>query len=151
VGPFAPALPGSELAKLRGEALPDGLPQADISAVRSAHDAVREAVRSGTLSSAHDIAEGGLAVALAESALAGGIGARVTIAPDGDAWTRLFGESPGRGFVVSGPAEVLEALGAEVLGEIGGDGLTLTAGDVVISATLAELREAHRSFAALFP
>jgi phosphoribosylformylglycinamidine synthase subunit PurL len=151
VGPFAPALPGSELAKLRGDALPGGLPEADISAVRSAHDAVREAVRSGTLSSAHDIAEGGLAVALAESALAGGIGARVTIAPDGDAWTRLFGESPGRGFVVSGPAEVLEALGAEVLGEIGGDGLTLTAGDVVISATLAELREAHRSFAALFP
>ena len=75
VGPFAPALPGSELAKLRGEALPDGLPEADISAVRSAHDAVREAVRAGTLSSAHDIAEGGLAVALAECALAGGVGA----------------------------------------------------------------------------
>ncbi len=151
VGPFAPALPGSELAKLRGEALPDGLPEADISAVRSAHDAVREAVRAGTLSSAHDIAEGGLAVALAECALAGGVGARVTIAPDGDAWARLFGESPGRGFVVSGPAGVLEALGAEVLGEVGGDGLTLTAGDVAINATLAELREAHGSFAALFP
>ena len=56
-----------------------------------------------------------------------------------------------RGFVVSGPAEALEALGAEVLGEVGGDGLTLTAGDVAISATLAELREAHGSFAALFP
>jgi phosphoribosylformylglycinamidine (FGAM) synthase-like enzyme len=150
-GPFEPQLPGSELAKLRGEALPDGLPEADISAVRSAHDAVREAVRAGTLSSAHDIAEGGLAVALAECALAGGVGARVTIAPDGDAWTRLFGESPGRGFVVSGPAEALEALGAEVLGEVGGDGLTLTAGGVAVSATLAELREAHGSFAALFP
>jgi phosphoribosylformylglycinamidine synthase subunit PurL len=150
-GTFRPSLPGSELAKLRGEALPDGLPQADISAVRSAHEAVREAVRAGTLSSAHDIAEGGLAVALAECALAGGVGARVTIAPDGDAWARLFGESPGRGFVVSGPAEALEALGAEVLGEVGGDGLTLAAGDVAISATLAELREAHGSFAALFP
>jgi phosphoribosylformylglycinamidine synthase len=45
--------------------------------VRAAHSFVRAAVRDGLLSSAHDIAEGGLAVALAECCLAGGLGAAV--------------------------------------------------------------------------
>ncbi|MFI5037728.1 MAG: phosphoribosylformylglycinamidine synthase subunit PurL, partial [Solirubrobacterales bacterium] len=66
VGPFMPSLQASELAKLRGEPLPDGLAVIDIEAVRGAQLAVADAVRAGALSSAHDIAEGGLAVALAE-------------------------------------------------------------------------------------
>ena len=150
-GPFAARLAASELAKLRGEPLPDGLPAVDVSAVRAAHEAVRDAVRAGELSSAHDIAEGGLAVALAECALAGGVGARVTVDPGDDAWTRLFGEAPGTGFVVSGSREALASLGAEVLGEVGGDVVEISAGDVALRATLAELREAHGSLAALFP
>jgi len=150
VGPFAPALPASELAKLRGEALPDGLAAPDVSAVRAVHEAVRDAVRAGTLSSAHDVAEGGVAVALAECALAGGLGARVSL-PGGDAWTRLFGEAPGTGFVVSGPRAALEALGAELVGEVGGEALQIEAGEASLSATLQELREAHRALAASFP
>ena len=63
-GPFEPALPGSELAKLRGEALPVGLPAVDIAAVRAAQVAIRDSVRDGSLSSAHDVAEGGLAIAV---------------------------------------------------------------------------------------
>ena len=47
VGPFAPWLPASELAKLLGEPLPDGLPGIDIAAVGAAQAAVREGVRSG--------------------------------------------------------------------------------------------------------
>ena len=43
---------------------------------------MREAVRAGALSSAHDIAEGGLAVALAECCLVGGVGAQVEL-PEG--------------------------------------------------------------------
>ena len=74
VGPFAPGLAASELAKLHGEALPDGLAEIDIEAIRNTQIAVREAVRAGGLASAHDIAEGGAAVALAECCLAGGIG-----------------------------------------------------------------------------
>src|SRR4051794_12996171 len=57
VGPFNPDLHGSELAKLGGGELPRGLPDFDVSAVRDAIATVREAVRSGRLSSAHDIAE----------------------------------------------------------------------------------------------
>ncbi len=84
VGPFAPSLAASELAKLRGEPLPDGLPEVDLGAVRAAQAAVREAVRAGLLSSAHDIAEGGLAVALAECCLAGGVGRRGLELPSRD-------------------------------------------------------------------
>ncbi len=90
VGPFAPAQPASELAKLRGQALPDGLPAVDLDAAVAALAAVREAVRAGALSSAHDIAEGGLAVALAECAIAGRVGAEVRL---GDGWWESLGPS----------------------------------------------------------
>ena len=70
VGPFAPSLAGSELAKLRGE-LDRGLPGVEIDAVAGACAAVRAAVRSGRLPTAHDISDGGLACAIAEAAIAG--------------------------------------------------------------------------------
>jgi len=156
VGPFAPELAASELAKLLGHALPDGLPEIDIDAVRATHAAVRDAVRAGGLSSAHDIAEGGLATALAECCLAGDIGARVDIgAVAADTTDAFFGEGPG-GFVVSGPAEVLGELGAHapvrVLGAVGGRELEIghSGAKVSLSATLAELTEAHGALADLF-
>ncbi len=61
LGPFRPALAGSELAKQRGELGP-GLPEIDIKAVSKAIEAVREAVRDGMLRVARDISDGGLAV-----------------------------------------------------------------------------------------
>ena len=67
-----PALAGSELAKLRGGPPAGTLPPLDAGGGRAGPPAVREAVRSGALRSAHDIAEGGLAVALAECCIAGG-------------------------------------------------------------------------------
>ncbi|HWG07463.1 MAG TPA: phosphoribosylformylglycinamidine synthase subunit PurL [Solirubrobacteraceae bacterium] len=152
VGPFAPSLVASELAKLRGEALPDGLPETDLEAVRQAQAAVREAVRSGALSSAHDVAEGGLAVALAECCLAGGLGAEVAVEADSAAEQSLFGEGPG-GFLVSGEGGALAALGAPVrrLGTIGGDSLRIRVGEEpLIVASLTELARAHASLGELF-
>jgi phosphoribosylformylglycinamidine synthase len=153
-GPFRPDLPGSEVAKLRGEPLPDGLPAADVAAVRSAQEAVRDAVRAGELSSAHDVAEGGLLVAVAECCLAGDVGAVLDLGDaSGGAAARLFGEGPG-GFVVSGPEDALRRLGErvplEVLGRVGGDALDVTAGAERITCPLAELREAHGALAPLF-
>jgi phosphoribosylformylglycinamidine synthase len=156
----SPSLAASELAKLRGEPLPDGLPAIDLAAVLATQAAIREAVRSGALSSAHDIAEGGLAVALAECCLAGGLGARIAL----DATARdLFGEAPG-GFLVSGSASALEQLGrhttVRLLGEVGGESLRIDLGAksdqrtnpaAPLELTLAELGEAHRALEALFP
>jgi phosphoribosylformylglycinamidine synthase len=161
VGPFTPALAASELAKLHGRALPDGLAAVDMDAVLAAQAAVREAVRAGALHSAHDIAEGGLAVALAECCLAGAFGAHVSLnanaqAPEHppDTLTRLFGEGPG-GFVVSGSGPALAELAAraplQMLGTVAGDALTIATDAGVLGATLAELAEAHGALAELFP
>ncbi len=72
---------------------------------------MRDAVRAGDLASAHDVAEGGFLVAVAESCLAGGIGATLDEWPDEDPLLWLFGECPGAGFVVSGPANAIARLG----------------------------------------
>ncbi len=149
VGPFVPSLAASELAKLHGEALPDGLAPIDIAAVATAQAAVRDAVRAGKLASAHDIAEGGLAVALAECCLGGDLGAEVSLGED-----LLFGEGPG-GFVVSGAEEVLSGLAERTavrrIGTVGGDALRIDLGDDSLSATLEELTDAHVSLRELFP
>jgi phosphoribosylformylglycinamidine synthase subunit PurL len=137
---WAPAAAGSELAKLRGEAVAGELPPADLGSLRALHAAVRRGVRDGVLRSAHDIAEGGLAVALAECCLAGGIGARIDFGAPADE-ALLFGEGPGA-FVVSGPAEALARFGAaaRIIGTVGGGSLHVEA---VLDVPLAELSRAH--------
>jgi phosphoribosylformylglycinamidine (FGAM) synthase-like enzyme len=91
VGPSHPRADGSELAKLRGVA-PGGAGCRSRSRepIRRRACAVRDGVRSGALSSAHDIAEGGIAVALAECCIAGGIGATLKAAGG----LEPFGEAP---------------------------------------------------------
>ena len=116
--------------------------------------AVRDAVRTGALSSCHDVAEGGLLVALAECCLAGGLGATVDLGAAQDPWATLFGEGPGA-FVVSVPADALEALdaglAARVVGRTGGDELSVAIAGQPVVCSLAELREAHAGLAQLFP
>ncbi len=152
IGPFAPALAGSELAKQRGELSP-GLPGPDIAACAAAIAAVREAVRDGGLSFAHDVSDGGLACALAECAIAGEIGLEVDLGDlissrGGSAEQWLFGEGSG-GFVVGGPAERLEPLvdaaGGAALGRAGGTGLAIEAAGVRIATSTAEAARAWRS------
>jgi phosphoribosylformylglycinamidine synthase len=147
LGDFAPHLPASQLSKLRGEPLPDSLPEIDIAAVSATHTLIRGAVRDGTVASAHDIAEGGLATALAECCLAGDIGVAVELEEGGEG--ALFGEAAGC-FLVSGSESALAGLGATVIGRVGGEGLRLSAGEVAIDLPLERLREAHAALAVLF-
>jgi phosphoribosylformylglycinamidine synthase len=106
---------------------------ADPSLERSARvlACVREGVRSGLIASAHDCSDGGLAVALAEASIQGGLGAVVSVPDEPDAW---FGEGPGR-IVASVSSErlpELEMLGRShdvpitVLGTVGGAALRVT-------------------------
>jgi phosphoribosylformylglycinamidine synthase subunit PurL len=134
---WRPSGVGSELAKLRGEPLDGRLPAADLGELRTLHAAIRQAVRSGLLRSAHDVAEGGVAVALAECCIASGLGARVDLAG-----LPLFDEGPGA-FVVSGPPEVLARFGAaaRAIGTVGGDALAIE-GELEVS--VAELARVHR-------
>jgi phosphoribosylformylglycinamidine synthase len=87
-------------------------PQVNIAAERAAHDFVLAAAGAGLLRSAHDVAEGGMLVALAESCLIGGIGVRCpALRPDGtlrlDA--AFFAESQAR-FIVSAASRAMPEL-----------------------------------------
>jgi len=103
--------------------------------------------RLGLLAAAHDLSDGGLAVALAESCLAGGQGC--TAALHGDAFTGLFAESSARAVVAAQPGAEAEfaALCADhgvpsaALGVTGGANLEVTG---LFSVTLDELAAAHR-------
>ncbi len=143
-GQFHPHLPGGELAKLRGHELPTELPTVDVAKVRGAQEAVREAVRAGELASAHDISGGGFLVAVAESCLAGGIGAELDLGHSDDPLLHLFGEGPG-GFVVSGPREALDRLAertpVDVFGTVGGEELSVAIAGNRMTVPLAELGE----------
>jgi phosphoribosylformylglycinamidine (FGAM) synthase-like enzyme len=157
VGPFAPSLAGSELAKLRGE-LGKGLPENAIEPVGRALALVRELVRDGAARAAHDISDGGLACAVAEMAIAGAVGARLDLDPlielrgcSGE--TALFGEGPG-GFLLAAAADELEALserargaGVDVLrlGQADGEGLEVSAAERDVSVALGDAEAAWRS------
>jgi phosphoribosylformylglycinamidine synthase subunit PurL len=147
IGPFAPTLAGSELAKQRG-ALAAGLPQPDVEAVAAACALVRDAVRAGRLASVHDVSDGGLACALAESAIAGGIGCQVDLQHLRERGCQpeeaLFGEGSG-GFLVSGEWDELESLGATLLGEVGGEEIEIAAGDRSLRVSVAAAEQAWRS------
>jgi phosphoribosylformylglycinamidine synthase II len=147
IGPFEPSLAGSELAKQRGE-LQMGLPRSDITSVAAACEIVREAVRAGKLSSAHDVSDGGLACAIAESAIAGGIGCEANVEHLRERGAQpeeaLYGEGPG-GFLVSGERAVLEELGSTLLGEVRGEEIEIAAGDRSLAVSLAEAEGAWSS------
>jgi phosphoribosylformylglycinamidine synthase II len=88
------------------------------------------------LTSAHDAAEGGLAVALAEAAIAAGVGASVEIGDDALAW---FGEGGGQAVVTCARGDVARLAGAP-LREIG-----VVGGTSLLGVPLEELAAAYES------
>ena len=98
---------------------------------------MRAAVCGGELPTAHDVSDGGLACALAECCIEGGLGARVSLERDEAA---MFGEGPG-GVIVAGPREAIEALeGHVVIGEVGGDALEI---EGALNVPVSHLRAAY--------
>jgi phosphoribosylformylglycinamidine synthase II len=152
-GPFSPSAAGSELAKLRGELGP-GLPSLPIADVQAAIELVRDAVRGGRVTAAHDISDGGLACALAEMAIAGAVGLEVDLdelveARGCSGETALFGEGPG-GFLLAGARAELEALAGGgvdlvVVGASGGDRVRILAAEAEADIALADAERAWRS------
>jgi phosphoribosylformylglycinamidine synthase len=103
----------------------------------------------GEVSSVHDLSDGGLAVAVAEMAMAGKIGATVS-APGGDSPQIWFGEDQGR-YLLAVPAAKADALlaaaktagvPAALIGETGGETLKLGATAVMVR----DLLEAHETW-----
>jgi phosphoribosylformylglycinamidine synthase subunit PurL len=125
-------------------------PPVDLAAERRNGDFLRGLIGDGLVSACHDLSDGGLAVALAEMAMAGRKGATL-IPPPGEtptaAW--LFGEDQARYLLAvdaDKAAAVLaraEAAGAPAagVGRVGGASLTLSAGEAISVAELIEINE----------
>jgi len=128
-------------------------PPVDLAAERGAGEIVRRLIAEGLLSAVHDLSDGGLAVALAEMALSGNLGAQlarnvaytpaqwwfgedqaryvVTVSPDkAEAFNRILAEGP--------ESQEAELVGFTRIGTVGGDTL--------LGQSLTKLREAHESF-----
>ncbi len=133
VGEPTPGLAGSAYASLAGAAAEDGPPGLDLAREAALQTFIREAIARGLVASAQDVSGGGLAVALAECAMWGGLGASVRIAVANSPAVDLFGEGPSRLVVSCRPrfAAALELLArqhglpVEAIGTVGGDRLVV--------------------------
>ncbi len=108
-------------------------PSVDLDVERAHGDFVRALVASDKVSAVHDISDGGLLVTLAEMALAGGIGCRLSI--DLNA-AQAFGEDQGRYLITASADQFIE--NALQIGTVGGN--------TIVGVPLADLREASDSF-----
>ncbi|MFL5296324.1 MAG: phosphoribosylformylglycinamidine synthase subunit PurL [Phenylobacterium sp.] len=124
-------------------------PPVDLAAERRAGEFVRSLIQSGQVSVVHDLSDGGLVAALAEMALASGVGGQL-VAPEGIApagW--LFGEDQGRYLIATRGAEALLAaaeaadIPARVVGEACND---VVACPGLFSLSLERLRAAHEAW-----
>ncbi|KGA96913.1 phosphoribosylformylglycinamidine synthase [Alkalihalobacillus alcalophilus ATCC 27647 = CGMCC 1.3604] len=98
IGETKPEFAGSELQKLLEGEISGKAPALDLEVEKARQKKLLAAIQQGLVASAHDVAEGGLSVALAEKMTSGNVGARVTLA--GDVVTVLFSETQSR-FVVT--------------------------------------------------
>jgi phosphoribosylformylglycinamidine synthase len=143
-------LGGSEFAETLLGVVAGRAPGLDLERERALIDLLVEASRRDLLASAHDCAEGGLAIALAESAIAGSTGFATTVTGATPWHVELFSESASRVVVSVGPekAEALESLaaGRDVpiarLGETGGPSMVF---DTLFEISVEEAREAYES------
>ncbi|WP_428027664.1 AIR synthase-related protein, partial [Altererythrobacter sp.] len=126
-------------------------PPTDLTIERNAGEIVRELIADGLVNAVHDLSDGGLAVALAEMALASGIGAEVEGNPEYTAAQWWFGEDQGRYIIAVPDTQALNLrlskgtqnaetaqIGFRRIGSVGGDHL--------LGVSLADLRAAHQSF-----
>ena len=115
--------------------------------------ALIETIQAGLVDSAHDCSEGGVAVALAESAFPRGVGLKVNLAAQGlPAEFVLFGEDASRVVISCDRGNLLGiqqiavkyGLSADVIGETGGEQVEIRINSqVVVSASVADLRESY--------
>nr|WP_054548975.1 phosphoribosylformylglycinamidine synthase subunit PurL [Lysinibacillus sphaericus] len=137
---------GSELQKLLNNGVISGkAPAIDLEVEATRQQALLKAIKAGLVQSAHDVAEGGLAVAIAETTFgAKGLGVDVTLT--GSATTALFSESQSR-FVVTVKEENAAAFveimkDAQKIGVVTNDALVKINGDkgVLVEGTVEEFR-----------
>ena len=154
LGATRPEFGGSAWAWVAHGHLGGHPPAVDLAAERALAEVLVAAAADGLLTAAHDVSDGGLAVALAECCLAGRVGCEVSL--PGDPFPALFSESPARAVAEVAPgaeaafAALCERHGVPLaeLGTVGGDRLEVAG---CFSVPVAELAAARgRVLPALF-
>ncbi|WP_454192548.1 phosphoribosylformylglycinamidine synthase subunit PurL [Paenibacillus sp. Marseille-Q7038] len=125
-------------------------PKLDLATEKALLDAVLGAIQKGLVASAHDLSEGGLAVALAESCISGDKGARVSMTTDLRKDHALFSESQSR-ILLTATKENAEALvefvknsgvPVQVIGQVTGSNLTVELnGTSAVDESVAVLKQ----------
>jgi phosphoribosylformylglycinamidine synthase subunit PurL len=158
LGPSAVSLAGSEYLWTAHGKLGGRLPPLDVTLERRVQEACRAAIGAGYVRSAHDCAEGGLGVTLAESCVGGpavlGVAVELSARPDEPVHVTVLGEGPSR-MVVSVPTEgerAFEGLMREFdvpfrwIGRVRERGYTIAAaGRVVVDLGLDRIGDAWRT------
>jgi phosphoribosylformylglycinamidine synthase II len=136
VGDGTAGLAGSEYAAVAGLAAEDGPPLLDLDRERRLQAFVRDAAGRELLASAQDVSAGGLAVAIAESAMWGnaerGLGVRLRLGVRNAPAVELFGESPSRIVVSCRPRHVAAVVLLARQHDLPIDELGVVAGDKLI-------------------
>ncbi len=125
-------------------------PPVDLAAERRNGDFVRTQIHEGRVRACHDVSDGGVLVAVAEMALAGGVGARLLAEPAGvEEHAFWFGEDQARYVLaVADSSAFLQSasfagVAAIRIGQTGDEDLTLSDGDTI---SLETLRATHERF-----
>jgi phosphoribosylformylglycinamidine synthase len=143
VGETIAELGGSEFAEVVLGRVSGHPPALDLAREAALHRLLVEGAKRDAIGSAHDCGDGGLAVALAECAMAGGTGFAVTLPGDAPWYVTLFSESASRAVISVDAAKVesLERLASELsvpatrIGETGGPRMVF---DSVFETTVEE-------------
>jgi phosphoribosylformylglycinamidine synthase II len=124
-------------------------PPVDLADERRNGDFVRGLIESDAVTAVHDVSDGGLAVALAEMAMASAIGASIEVSPPLPELAFLFGEDQARYIVTTVPenaAAIQDAaetagVACEIIGVTGSDTLTLGSGTAILLSDLMRVHE----------
>ncbi|WP_159888200.1 phosphoribosylformylglycinamidine synthase subunit PurL [Paenibacillus puerhi] len=125
-------------------------PAIDLDVEKVLLDSVLSAIQNGLVASAHDLSDGGLAVALAESCISGGIGAKVNFETELRADLALFSESQSRILLSASPEKAAEleqflssrGVPVQALGTVGGEKLQVSVNAVsAIDASVTQLEK----------
>jgi phosphoribosylformylglycinamidine synthase len=149
IGETKPEFGGSELQKLTYGKIFGQSPELDLEKERKTLEQLLKAIKANTVASAHDVSEGGVAVALAEPLFSGkGLGATVTL--KGDATAALFSESQTR-FVVTIKKENQQAfeqiVDAVCIGEVTNSNKLIIKNEndeSLVDASVEELKDAWK-------
>ena len=146
VGKFRPVLGGSDYLEILHGRVAGTPPVPDLASEKAVADAVRRVISAGLVDTAHDLSAGGIAVALAEMVMYGGLGAEVQFLPGGRQDVTLFGETGGC-ILIAVPGEKIgeleehfEGVRYSRIGHTGGERLKVAG---LIDAGLDELEEAY--------